>query len=71
MYNYRPRASALRPKTTDAPLTQRYLRINSLCIYMDYSNTEKSLCQDVLHHLRIKITHKRVDVSVFPQLINE
>ena len=32
MYNYRPRASALRPKTIDAPLTQRYLRINSLCV---------------------------------------
>ena len=32
MYNYRLRASVLRPKITDAPLTQRYLRINSLCI---------------------------------------
>lgn len=71
MYNYRPKASVLRPKITDAHLTQRYLRINSLCIYKDYSNTEKSLCQDVSDHLHIKIASKRVDLSIFFLSITE
>lgn len=71
MYIYRPRASVLRPKITDATLTQRYLRINLLCIYKDYSNTEKSLFQDVSHHLRIKIARKRVDLSIFFLSITE